>query len=90
MRRELRDLYSSPSIFRIMKSRRMRWAGHVARMGEKRIHKINTCQKLDFHVPLVSLCKDKKGVYYSCITLFNSLPLNIKQVHMTLINANIN
>jgi hypothetical protein len=43
-------------------------------------HKINTCQKLDFHVPFVSLCTDQKGVYYSCITLFNSLPLNIKQV----------
>jgi hypothetical protein len=33
---ELRDLYSSPSIIRIIKSRRMRWEGHVARMGEKR------------------------------------------------------
>jgi hypothetical protein len=33
---ELRDLYSSPSIIRIIKSRRMRWAGHVARMEEKR------------------------------------------------------
>jgi hypothetical protein len=33
---ELRDLYSSPRIIRIIKSRRMRWAGHVARMGEKR------------------------------------------------------
>jgi hypothetical protein len=33
---ELRDLYSSPSIIRIIKSRRMRWAEHVARMGEKR------------------------------------------------------
>jgi hypothetical protein len=33
---ELRHLYSSPSIIRIIKSRRMRWAGHVARMGEKR------------------------------------------------------
>jgi hypothetical protein len=32
---ELHDLYSSPSIIRI-KSRRMRWAGHAARMGEKR------------------------------------------------------
>jgi hypothetical protein len=31
---ELGDLYSSPSIIRIIKSRRMRWAGHVARMGE--------------------------------------------------------
>jgi hypothetical protein len=30
---ELRDLYSSPSIIRIIKSRRMIWAGHVARMG---------------------------------------------------------
>jgi hypothetical protein len=33
---ELHDLYSSPSIIRIMKSRRMGWAGHVARMGENR------------------------------------------------------
>jgi hypothetical protein len=33
---ELRDLYSSPSIIRIIKSRWMRWAGHVALMGEKR------------------------------------------------------
>jgi hypothetical protein len=33
---ELRDLYSSPSIIRIIKSRRIRWAGHVARMREKR------------------------------------------------------
>jgi hypothetical protein len=33
---ELRDLYSSPSIVRIIKSRRMRWAGHVARMVKKR------------------------------------------------------
>jgi hypothetical protein len=33
---ELHDLYSSPSIIRIIKSRRMRWADHVARMGEKR------------------------------------------------------
>jgi hypothetical protein len=32
---ELRELYFSPSIIRIIKSRRMRWAGHVARMGEK-------------------------------------------------------
>jgi hypothetical protein len=32
---ELRDLYSSPSIIRIIKSRWMRWAGHVARMGRK-------------------------------------------------------
>ena len=29
-------MYSSPNIVRVIKSRRMRWAGHVARMGEKR------------------------------------------------------
>jgi hypothetical protein len=32
---ELRDLYSTPSIIRIIRSRRMRWAGRVARKGEK-------------------------------------------------------
>jgi hypothetical protein len=32
---ELRDLYSSPSIIRIIKPRRKRWAGHVGRMGER-------------------------------------------------------
>jgi hypothetical protein len=33
---ELNGLYSSPSIVRVIKARRMRWAGHVARMGEVR------------------------------------------------------
>jgi hypothetical protein len=33
---EIYNLYSSPIIIRIIKTRRMRWAGHVARMGEKR------------------------------------------------------
>jgi hypothetical protein len=33
---ELHNLYCSPSIIRIIKSRRMRWAGHIARTGEKR------------------------------------------------------
>ena len=33
---ELNDLYSSPNIMRVIKSRIMRWAGHVARMGEER------------------------------------------------------
>jgi hypothetical protein len=33
---ELRELYSSPSIIRIIKSPRMRWAGHEARIWEKR------------------------------------------------------
>ena len=33
---ELNDLYSSPNIVRVIKSRRMRWVGHVVRMGEER------------------------------------------------------
>jgi hypothetical protein len=33
---ELHDLYSSPSIIRIIKAKRMRWVEHVAQMGEKR------------------------------------------------------
>jgi len=33
---EVNDLYSSPNILRVIKSRKMRWAGHVARMGEER------------------------------------------------------
>ena len=38
---ELNSLYSSPNIVRVIKSRRMRWAGHVARMEEGRgVHKV--------------------------------------------------
>ena len=38
---ELNDLYSLPNIVRVVKSRRMRWAGHVARMGEDRgMHRV--------------------------------------------------
>jgi len=33
---ELNDLYSSPNIIRVITSRRMRWEGHVARIGERR------------------------------------------------------
>jgi hypothetical protein len=34
---ELHSLYSSPNVVKVIKSRRMRWAGHVARMGEGRV-----------------------------------------------------
>ena len=38
---ELRDLYSLPNIVRVVKSRRMRWAGHMAHMGEGRgVHRV--------------------------------------------------
>jgi len=38
---ELNDLYSLPNIVRVVKSRQIRWAGHVARMGEDRgVHRV--------------------------------------------------
>jgi hypothetical protein len=36
---ELNDLYCSPNIFRVIKSRRIGWVGHVTRMGESRMYK---------------------------------------------------
>jgi hypothetical protein len=35
---ELNDLYSSPNIIRVIKSTRMRWAGHIARRGKREVH----------------------------------------------------
>jgi len=37
---ELNDLYSSPSIVQVIKSRRMIWAGHVARMVERTVYRV--------------------------------------------------
>ena len=37
---ELNDLYSSPGIVRVTKSRRMRWAGHVVRTGERSVYRV--------------------------------------------------
>jgi len=37
---ELNDLYSSPNIVRVIKSRRMRWAGHVACIGEEGVYRL--------------------------------------------------
>jgi hypothetical protein len=37
---KLHNLYSSPNIVRVIKSRRMRWMGHVARMGEERVYRV--------------------------------------------------
>ena len=37
---ELNDLYCSPNIARVIKSRRMRWAGHVTRMGERSVYRV--------------------------------------------------
>jgi hypothetical protein len=41
LKTQLNDLYSLPNIVRVVKSRRMRWAGHLARMGEDRgVHRV--------------------------------------------------
>ena len=49
---ELRDLYSLPNIVWVVKSRRMRWAGHVARMEEVRgVHRV-LVGKLEGNRPL--------------------------------------
>jgi hypothetical protein len=49
---ELHNLYISPNIIRQMKSRRMRWAGHVACIGEERkVYKV-LVEKLDVQRPL--------------------------------------
>jgi hypothetical protein len=37
---ELHNLYCSPSVIRMIKSRRMRWEGHVAQMGRRGMHRI--------------------------------------------------
>ena len=49
---EKSDLYSSPNILRVIKSRRMRWAGHVARMGEERVVYRVLVGKLEGNRPL--------------------------------------
>jgi hypothetical protein len=49
---ELNDLYSSPSIVRVIKSRRIRWAEHVARMGERRAVYMVLLGKPEGKIPL--------------------------------------
>ena len=49
---ELNELYSSSNIVRVIKLRRMRWAGHVARMGERRGMYIVSVGKLEGKRPL--------------------------------------
>jgi hypothetical protein len=48
---ELSDWYSLPNILRVVKSRRMRWAGHVARMGEERgVHRVLLGKNTDVYI----------------------------------------
>ena len=50
---ELNDLYSSPNVILVVKGRRWRWAGHVARMGEKRGAYMILVRKREGRRPLV-------------------------------------
>jgi hypothetical protein len=50
--KELNDLYYSQNIIRLIKSRRMRWAGHVAHMGERRGAHTVLVANLDGKIPL--------------------------------------
>jgi hypothetical protein len=49
---ELNDLYSLPNIIRVIKSRRMRWAGHIACMGERGVAYRNLVGKPEGKRPL--------------------------------------
>jgi hypothetical protein len=44
---KLHGLYSSPHIIQVIKSRRMRWAGHVARKGKDKVHTVFVIGKLE-------------------------------------------
>ena len=49
--RELHDLYGKPDIIRIVKSRRLRWAGHVTRMGNEKRGMETACRKARGEAP---------------------------------------
>jgi hypothetical protein len=53
--KELHNLYSSPDIIKQVKSRRMRWAGHVARMGEEK--KLYTSSRVHARLRAHKFCK---------------------------------
>ena len=49
-------------------------------VSNEAVHKIDTQQKVDLHVPMAKLTKLQKGVYYMGITLYNALPTHIKDI----------
>jgi hypothetical protein len=55
---ELHALYSSPNVIRVIKSRRMRWPGHVARVGERRGAYMVLVEKPEVRNRLEGLCVD--------------------------------
>ena len=67
---ELNDLYSSPNIFRVIKSRIMRWAGHVARMRERR----------DIYRVLVGKSEGKRPLGRSRRRWDNNIKMDLQEV----------
>jgi hypothetical protein len=67
---ELHSLYSSPNIVRVIKSRRMMWAGHVARMGEGR----------GVYVGLVGRTESKRPLGRSRRRCEDNVKLDLKEI----------
>jgi hypothetical protein len=59
---ELNDLYCSPTIVRVIKSRCMRWAGHVARIGREEMQTVFRCGKLRERDHLENLDVDERMI----------------------------
>jgi hypothetical protein len=68
--KELHNLYSSPSIITMIKSRRMKWAGHVARMGEKR----------DAYKVLVGKSEGKRPLGRPRLRLVDTIKMDLREI----------
>ena len=75
---ELSDLYCSPNIFRIIKSRILRWAGHVARMEDRKgVYRIvNLAEALWEHTCTIIVSKHlyKTNLYNTCFAFATGFP----------------
>jgi hypothetical protein len=67
---ELHNLYSSPSTIRVNKSRRMRWAGHVTRM----------CEKRNIYRILVAKPEGKRSVGRAIRRCVNNIKIDIREI----------
>jgi hypothetical protein len=70
--KKLRDLYSSPSLIRIIKSRRMRWIGHVVRIGKKR----------NMHSLLVRKSQGRRSLGRPRRMWVNNIKMDLREIRM--------
>jgi hypothetical protein len=73
---ELHKLYSSKSIIRIIKSRRMRWAGHVARMGEKSY----------VYRPLVGMPEGKRPLGRPRLRWMDNIKMDVLEIGLSIVD----